>query len=204
MRLAYRDIIVEEKLENKASWDDEKPDKTSARWLNLAKEMYDGSVVVRLVTSRVKIASMKKITTPLSELVAAQISSRLKTWLLDTLDIQMGVVIHLVDSSIVLGMIKNIALKFDSFVAPRISEIQSNVGDAEWYWLESKDNPSDLGTRGNVTPKILILEQCGKLDPNGWKRIKQNGQLERIFENKNFQASRKNFKFSTIFRIFPV
>ena len=41
MRLAYRDIIVEEKLENKASWDDEKPDKTRARWLNLAKEMYE-------------------------------------------------------------------------------------------------------------------------------------------------------------------
>ena len=117
------------------------------RWL-----MKDGSVSVRLLMSCAKIASLKKITTPLSELVAAQISSRLKTWLLDTLDVKIGAVIHLVDSSIVLGMIKNIALKFDNFVAPRVSEIQSNVGDAEWFWLESKDNPSDLGTRGNVVP----------------------------------------------------
>ena len=43
------------------------------RWV-----MKDGSVVVRLVTSRVKIASLRGITTPLSELLAAQISSRLK------------------------------------------------------------------------------------------------------------------------------
>ena len=61
MRLAYRDIIVEEKLENKASWDDEKPDKTRARWLNLAKEMYelesirfDRSVVPKGYDSTVK------------------------------------------------------------------------------------------------------------------------------------------------------
>ena len=41
LRLAYRDIIIQEKLENKASWDDEKSNKTRARWLNLAKEMYE-------------------------------------------------------------------------------------------------------------------------------------------------------------------
>ena len=55
---------------------------------------------------------------PLSELIAAYISSRLKLWLLDMLDIKVGDVIHIVDPSIMLGMIKNIALKFDSFVAP--------------------------------------------------------------------------------------
>ena len=240
IRLAYRDIIVEEKLENKASWDDEKSNKIRVRWLKLAQEMYelenirfdrsvvpkgydskvkpmlllfsdgsdsgqctavylrwvmqDGSVVVRLVTSRVKIASIKKITTPLSELVAAQISSRLKTWLLDTLDIQMGDVIHLVDSSIVLGMIKNIALKFDSFVAPRISEIQSNVGDAEWYWLESKDNPSDLGTRGNVAPKDLDLGTMWQVGPKWLEKEKIEWPIREDFRKQELPGIKKEFQ----------
>ena len=96
----------------------------------------------------------------------------MKTWLLDTLDIQIGTVIHIIYSSIVLGMIKNMALKFDSFVAPHISEIQSSLGDSEWYWSESKDSPSDLGTRGNVTPKDLDLGTMWQVGSNGWKKIK--------------------------------
>ena len=61
IRLAYRDIIVEEKLEHKTSWDDEKSNKTRDRWLKLAQEMYelenirfDCSVVPKGYDSEVK------------------------------------------------------------------------------------------------------------------------------------------------------
>ena len=43
---------------------------------------------VSLVTSRTKIASMQKITTPRSELTAAQLQTRLKVWLLNILNIE--------------------------------------------------------------------------------------------------------------------
>ena len=132
-------------------------------------QMREGTVELRLVTSRVKIASLKKITTPVSELLAAQISSRLKVWLAKTMNIKLGVVVHLVDSSIVLGMIQSISLKFDTFTAPRILEIQSNTGDANWYWLESKDNPSDLGTRGTATPADLGAGSKWQVGPD-WVR----------------------------------
>ena len=154
LRLSYRNIIIQEKLEGISSWDRELSDKTRDEWLKLAKimfeleqisfdrslvprgynseikpmlllfsdgsdtgqcvvaylrwEMSDGSVQLRIVTSRVKIASLNKITTPMSELLAAQLSSRLKVWLAETLDINLGLIVHLVDSSIVLGMIQNI------------------------------------------------------------------------------------------------
>ena len=61
--------------------------------------------VVSLVTSRTKISSMTKITTPRSELTAAQLQSRLKVWLLNILNIEVGCVVHIVDASIILGMI---------------------------------------------------------------------------------------------------
>ena len=47
------------------------------------------------------------------------------------LDIKVGDIIHLMNSSIVIEIIKNVALKLDTFVAPRVSEIQSKIGDAD-------------------------------------------------------------------------
>ena len=63
-------------------------------------EMTDESVQVRIVTSRVKIASMRKVSTPVSELLAAQLSARLKVWLVTTMNIELGKVMHMVNSSI--------------------------------------------------------------------------------------------------------
>ena len=52
---------------------------------------------------------------------------------MNTLDLKVGKVIHMVDCSIVLGMIKNVSLKFDTFTAPRVAEIQENMGDTSCY-----------------------------------------------------------------------
>ena len=113
--------------------------------------MLDGSKHVSLVTSRTKIASMTKITTPRSELVGAQLQTRLSTWLTDELNITLGKIYHLVDASIILGMIKNISLKFDTFTPPRVTEVQSNTEIENWFWIETYDNPADLGTRGKCS-----------------------------------------------------
>ena len=98
---------------------------------------------------------MTKITTPRSELNAAQLQTRLKVWLHSTLDLDLGETVHIVDASIILGMIRNISLKFDTYTAPRITEIQTNTEIESWFWVDTKDNPSDLGTRGKVVLKDL-------------------------------------------------
>ena len=76
----------------------------------LVWKMKNGSFCVTLVTSRTKIASMTKITTPRSELNGGQLQTRLKTFLLQVLDIDIGEIYHIVDASIILGMIKSISL----------------------------------------------------------------------------------------------
>ena len=98
---------------------------------------------ISLVTSRTKIASMQKITTLRLELTAAQLQTRLKVWLLKILNIKVEKTVHIVDASIILGMITNISLKFDSFSAPRVTEIQSNIEMEDWFWVDTKHNPSD-------------------------------------------------------------
>ena len=104
--------------------------------------------LVSLVTSRTKIASMTKMTTPRSELNVAQLQARLKTWLHNNLDLELGDTVHIVDASIILGMIRNISLKFDTYTAPRVSEIQTSTEIEKWFWVDTKDNPSDLWDQG--------------------------------------------------------
>ena len=41
LRLAYRDIIVQEKLDNKSGWDRVLPDNIRKKWVDLSKEMYE-------------------------------------------------------------------------------------------------------------------------------------------------------------------
>ena len=248
LRLAYREIIVQEKLNNESGWDKVLPDSVRKKWVELSKEMYelemisfdrslvpkdydeeemprllifsdysasglcvvtyllwimkDGSTQVRIVTSRVKIASLKNVTTPHGELLAGQVGSRLKTWLLDTLDLKVGKVIHMVDSSIVLGMIKNVSLKFDTFTAPRVAEIQANMGDTSWYWVDTQNNPSDLGTRGNVSPKDLDKGSMWQNGPD-WLTMKfEQWPIREDFRKHDIPGMKKEFEvlshFSTL------
>ena len=124
---------------------------------------------VSLITSRTKISSMTKITTPRSELNAAQLQTRLKVWLHSTLDLELGETFHIVDASIILGMIRNISLKFDTYTAPRITEIQTNTEIENWFWIETKDNSSDLGTRGKVVVNDLDEGSMWRDGP-GWMK----------------------------------
>ena len=240
LRLAYRDVIIQEKLNENGGWDAELSSIIKNTWIKLAKEMYelenisfdrslvpegydeneepmlllfsdgsdtgqctaaylrwimkDGSIQIRLVTSRVKIAALKKVTTPMSELLAAQISSRLKVWLVLTLNIKLGVVVHMVDSSIVLGMVQSISLKFDTFSAPRISEIQANTGDARWYWLVSEDNPADIGTRGNVSPQDLDEGTMWQEGPSWLKKPFSEWPIREDFKKHDLPGLKKEFQ----------
>ena len=149
---------------------------------------------VTLVTSRTKIASMTKITTPRSELNAAQLQSRLKTWLLSTLDLELGGIFHIVDASIILGMITNISLKFDTYTAPRITEIQTNTEIESWFWVETKENPSDLGTRGKVSVEDLQAGSMWREGPTWLKNDKSTWPLRSDFRKHEVPGLKKEFE----------
>ena len=149
---------------------------------------------VSLITSRTKISSMTKITTPRSELTAAQLQSRLKVWLLNILNIKIGCIVHIVDASIILGMITNISLKFDTFTAPRLTEIQTNTDTESWFWVDTKENPSDLGTRGKMTVRDLDAGSMWREGPTWLKNPFSTWPLRSDFKKHNVPGLKKEFE----------
>ena len=241
LRLAYREILIQEKLAEKPlNWDDVLSDKARDLWIKLSEEMFelntisfprsvvprdydpdydpwlllfsdysdkgtcvvgylrwkmlDGTYKVTMVTSRVKIASLLKKTTPHGELIGGQMSSRLKVWLLSVFEIRIAMTIHIVDSSVVLGMIQNISLKFDTFVAPRVSEIQSNNDSAKWYWTKTSENPADIGSRGNISPKDLGVGSMWQEGPSFLKLEFECWDVREDFKNHLIPGIKKEFE----------
>ena len=156
-------------------------------------DMLDGSRKVSLVTSRTKIAAMMKITTPRSELTAAQLNTRLKVWLLNILKVEVGSVIHIVDASIILGMIKNISLKFDTFSAPRVTEIQTNTTIENWFWVDTRENPADVGTRGKVSVSDLNENSFWRNGPAWLKLPSSEWPLKSDFKKESIPGIKKEF-----------
>ena len=60
-------------------------------------------------------------------------------------------------------------MSFDNYSAPRVTEIQTLTDIDAWFWIETHDNPADLGTRGQV--KISDLDE-GSMWRNGPKWLK--------------------------------
>ena len=149
---------------------------------------------VSLITSRTKIASMRKMTTPRSELNAAQLQSRLKVWLHSTLDLEISRTVHIVDASIILGMITNISLKFDTYTAPRVAEIQNSTDIESWFWIDTKDNPSDLGTRGKVSVEDLAEGSMWREGPSWLKFPEQTWPLRSDFRKHEVPGLKKEFE----------
>ena len=154
----------------------------------------DEANFVSLITSRTKIASMTKMTTPRSELNAAQLQSRLKAWLLSTLDLEILRAVHIVDASIILGMITNISLKFDTYTAPRVAEIQTNTDIESWFWIDTKDNPSDLGTRGKVSVEDLSEGSMWREGPPWLKYPESTWPLRSDFRKHEVPGLKKEFE----------
>ena len=57
---------------------------------------------------------------------------RLGTRLHMVLDLEIEDTVHIVDESIILGMITYVSLKFDAYTAPRVTEIQTNCSTNSW------------------------------------------------------------------------
>ena len=91
-------------------------------------------------------------------------------------------------------MITNISLKFDSFSAPRVTEIQSNTEMEDWFWVDTKHNPSDMGTRGKVTMKDLEAGSMWREGPAWLKEPFSTWPLRSDFKKHTVPGLKKEFE----------
>ena len=101
-----------------------------------------------LIIAKTRIAPLKIIDIVRLEMCGAVISTRIRSYIQQEMEMEFERVYHIVDSEIVKAMIDKDSYGFNTFAANRIGEIHRGTMKHEWYWVSGKLNVSDLTTRG--------------------------------------------------------
>ncbi|XP_072400416.1 uncharacterized protein [Diabrotica undecimpunctata] len=113
-------------------------------------------VQVNLLCAKSKVAPIKQITIPRLELLAAVHLVKLMSFVLESWKhIIFQNVYAWLDSQIVLHWIKSSHSRFKTFVANRISYIQSHSQNYSWHYIESRNNAVDAPSRGMLPAAFL-------------------------------------------------
>ncbi|XP_023316217.1 uncharacterized protein LOC111694003 [Trichogramma pretiosum] len=102
----------------------------------------------QLIVAKTKLAPTKVQTVPRLELCAAALLVRLVKSLLDGLRFPPARIFCWSDSSVVLEWLRGHPSRWPTFVANRVSDIQTGLPDACWRHVRTMDNPADCATRG--------------------------------------------------------
>ena len=122
-------------------------------------QIAEGNWYVTLVMAKSKIAPRNLLTIPRLELNGAVLSKRLEEFLVAHIDLSLGNVYHLVDSSTVLGYVHKPDSRLKPFEGVRVSEIQTagKFQDGRlqnWAWVEGHNNPADWATKPRTAKEL--------------------------------------------------
>ena len=118
-------------------------------------QLLDGKKACNLIMSKAKLAPLLQLGEPFrNELCGAVHAARLTEWICEHSDIKFGYRVHFLDSQIVQAMTARDSYGFNTFAALRIGEIQQKTDIHCWLHIPSKENISDVLTRG-APPSML-------------------------------------------------
>ena len=127
-----------------------------------------------------RLAPMKKITVPRLELNGALLAARLSDFIKKESSIAFKDQFFIVDSEIVRAQIQRESHGFNTFAGVRIGEIQELTGKADWYWIESAQNISDIITRG-ANPSEIGPESEWQQGPTFLKKEVEKWPVKQSF-----------------------
>lgn len=115
----------------------------------------NGTTTCKLITSKSRVTPLKTMTMPRLELAAAELLSRLVKELKESMEWNEVDYTLWVDSSAVFFWIRKIPREMKTFVANRVSSIQSNTDINRWRHVNGTENPADLLTRGISAAELV-------------------------------------------------
>ena len=134
----------------------------------------------RLLTSKTRVNSGKKMTMPRLELCATVLLSRLMDTASEVVnELHISRKVYYTDSMNALHWIVSDHYSWPIFVANRIKQVRSLTDSVDWRYVNTRDNPADLPSRGCLTdglkdsrlwkegPRFLISGEppyLGKMD----------------------------------------
>lgn len=125
-----------------------------------AKVFEGRSVSVNILASKTRVAPLKKVSLPRLELCAAVLVVQLINSVSNALKVKISAKRYYSDSEITLAWIKGLPGKWKTFVANRVTEIQELSELSGWRYINTKENPADLASRG-VYPEQLKITTYG-------------------------------------------
>lgn len=135
----------------------------------------EDGVTVTLLESKTKVAPLKQVSVARLELCAAVLVARMLSEAREVLNIPKNNVYAYTDSMVVLAWIQSPPVRWQTFVANRVAEIQGRLDNDRWCHVKSEMNPADLASRG-VAPSELRSKTLWWLGPQ-WlsnNEIEQN------------------------------
>ncbi|GFT85210.1 integrase catalytic domain-containing protein [Trichonephila clavipes] len=111
--------------------------------------------LVRLITSKSRVALIKSLTIPRLELCAAVLLAKLVKRVVAALQLETAELYLWSDSMIVLEWLRKEPMDLKTFVQNRVAKIQELYPNQLWRHVPSDQNPADLVSRGVDPDKLL-------------------------------------------------